>query len=119
MEDVDDLVGLADIDATSGMPGIGTVDMAAAQLIQSPGPLLAAPAAPEIEVDISRIWSRRPGRSKLTAAMIGAKTRTAFGSLPVRNTREEIEWKQSSTLSAVGQDITIFVGPAKFRRSAK
>ena len=43
MEDVDGLVGLASLDATSGMPGIGTVDMAAAQLIQSPRPLLVAP----------------------------------------------------------------------------
>ena len=93
--------------------------MATAQLIQSPGPLLAPPATPETEVDISPDLEARPDRSKLAAAMIGAKTRTAFGSLPVRNTREEIEWKQSSTLSAVGQDITIFVGQAKFRRSAK
>ena len=46
-------VDLASVDATSGMPGIGTVDTAEAQLIQSPGPLLASPAAPEIEVDIA------------------------------------------------------------------
>ena len=55
LEDVDDLVGLAGIDASSGMPGIGTVGTAAAQLIQPPRPLLAAPEleppAGPLEVD--------------------------------------------------------------------
>ena len=49
MEDVDDLVDLTSVDATAGMPGIGTVDMATAQLIQLPRPLLAPPAAPDLE----------------------------------------------------------------------
>ena len=60
-EDVDDLVGLAGVDATSGMPGIGTVDTAAAQLIQLPRPLLAAPEleppAGPLEVDGGDDWS--------------------------------------------------------------
>ena len=60
-EDVDDLVGLAGVDATSGMPGIGTVDAAAAQLIQLPRPLLAAPEleppAGPLEVDGGDDWS--------------------------------------------------------------
>ena len=61
-EDVDNLVGLAGVDATSGMPGIGTVDAAAAQLIQLPRPPLVAapelePPAGPLEVDGGDDWS--------------------------------------------------------------
>ena len=58
---MDGLVGLAGIDATSGMPGIGTVDMATAQLIQPPRPLLVAPdlepPAGPLEVDGGDDWA--------------------------------------------------------------